>query len=100
MLGTMAEEVFENLKNFLSPGSLWQKVLVSQNNIFKSFGTPTTTFKIAQEVLVPLLQLYYSFHTPDIEQKNSKQFNSFLKLCFKMILIFKNNTSPDTMKAP
>ena len=68
MLGTRAEEIFEDLKKFLSPGSIWQIVLVPQNNLLKSFCTPTTKFKIAQEVFVPLLQLY-SFHTPDIEQK-------------------------------
>ena len=69
MLGTRAEEIFEDLKTFLSPGSIWQLVLVPQNNLLKSFCTPTTKFKIAQEVFVPLLQLYYSFHTPDIVQK-------------------------------
>ena len=55
MLGTRAEEIFEDLKKFLIPGSIWQKVLVPQNNLLKSFGTPTTKFKIAQEVFVPLL---------------------------------------------
>ena len=68
MLGTRAEEIFEDLKKFLNPRNIWQKVFVPQNNLLGSFGTPTTKFKIAQEVFVPLLQLY-SFHTPDIEQK-------------------------------
>ena len=69
MLGTRAEEIFEDLKRFLSPGSIWQKVLVPQHDLLKSFGTPTTKLKIAQKVFVPLLQFYNSFHIPDVEQK-------------------------------
>ena len=69
MLGTRAEEIFEDLKRFLSPGSIWQKVLVPQHDLLKSFGTPTTKLKIAQKVFVPLFQFYNSFHTPDVEQK-------------------------------
>ena len=69
MLGITAEEIFEVLKKFLSPGSIWQNVLVPQHDLSKSFGTPTKKLKIAQKVFVPLLQLYNSFHTPDIEQK-------------------------------
>ena len=72
MPGTRAEWIFERLKKFLSPGSIRQKVLVSQNDLLKSFGTPTTKLKIAQEVFVHLLQLYNSFRTPDIEQKKQK----------------------------
>ena len=100
MLDTRVEEIFEDLKKFLSPGSMWQHILVPQHDLLKSFGTPTTKLKIAQRVFIPLLQVYTSFHTPDIEKKNSKEFNSFSKLCFKTILAFKNNTSPDTIKAP
>ena len=69
MLGARAEEIFEDLKRFLSPGSIWQKVLVPQHDLLKSFSTPTTKLKIAQKVFVPLLQFYNSFHTPDIEPK-------------------------------
>ena len=69
MLGTRVEEIFEDLKRFLSPKSIWQKALVPQHNLLKSFGTPTTKLKIAQKVFVPLLQFYNSFHTPDVEQK-------------------------------
>ena len=76
MLGTRAEEIFDLLKKFLSPGSIWQKVLVPQHDLLKSFGTPTTKLRIALKVFVPLLQFYNSFHTPDIEQKkNSKEFS-------------------------
>ena len=82
MLGTRAEEIFEDLKTFLSPGSIWQLVLVPQNNLLKSFCTPTTKFKIAQEVFVPLLQLYYSFHTHDIEQKKFQRVKQFFKIMF------------------
>ena len=69
MLGTRVEEIFEVLKKFLSPGSIWQKVLVTQHDLSKCFGTPTTKLRIALNVFVPLLQLYNSFHTLDIEQK-------------------------------
>ena len=69
MPGTRVEGIFEELKKILSPGSIWQKVLVPQYDLLKSFGTPTTKLKIAQKVFVPLLQLYNSFRTPDIEQK-------------------------------
>ena len=65
MLGTRAE----NFLRTLSPGGIWQKVLVPQHDLLKSFGAPTTKFKIAYKVLVPLLQLYNSSHNPDIEQK-------------------------------
>ena len=83
MPGIWAEGILEELKTFLRPGSTWHKVLVPQHDILKSFSTPTTKLKIAQKVFVPLLQLYNSFRTLDIEQKNSKEFNSFLKLCLK-----------------
>ena len=90
MQGTRTEGIFEELKKFLCPGRTWQKVLVSQHDILKSFGTPTTKLKIAQKVSVPLLQLYNSFCTPDIEEKkNSKEFNGFFKSCLKMVF---NNT--------
>ena len=69
MPGTRAEGIFEKLKKFLSSESIWQKVLVLQHDLLKSFGTPTTKLKIAQKVIVPLLQLYFSFRTPGIEQK-------------------------------
>ena len=69
MPGTRAEGIFAELKKFLSIGTIWQKVLVSQHDLLKSFGTPTSKLKIAQKVFVPLLQLYNSFRTLDIEQK-------------------------------
>ena len=81
MSGTRAEEIFEELKKFLNPGSTWQKVLVPQHDLLKSFGTPTIKLKIAQKVFVPLplLQLYNSFRTPDIEQnKIPKSLTVFL----------------------
>ena len=69
MPGTRAERIFEEFKNILSPRSIRQKVFVPQNDLLKSFGTPTTKLKIAQKVFVHLLQLYNSFRTPDIEQR-------------------------------
>ena len=69
MPGTRVEGIFEELKKFLCPERTWQKVLVPQHDLSKSFGTPTTKLKVAQKVFVPLLQLYNSFPTPDIEQK-------------------------------
>ena len=89
MPGTRAKGIFERLIKFLSLGSIWQKVLVPQHDLLKSFGTSITKLKTAQKVFVPLLQLYNSFCTADIEQKNPKQFNSFFGLCLKMIF---NNT--------
>ena len=44
---TRAEGVFGELKKFLSPGNIWYKVMVPQNNILKGFGTPTAKLKIA-----------------------------------------------------
>ena len=69
MPGARTEQIFEELKKFLSPGSIWQKVLVPQHDLLKSFGTHTTKLKIAQNVFVPPLQLYNSFRTLDIEPK-------------------------------
>ena len=69
MPGNTAEGIFEELKKFLSPGSIYQKVLVPQHNLLKSFGAPTTKIKIAQNVFVPLLQFQNSFRASDIEQK-------------------------------
>ena len=57
MPDTTAEEIFEELKTFLSPGTIWQKVLVSQHDLLKGFGTSTTKLKIAQKVFVP----FYNF---------------------------------------
>ena len=39
MPGTRVEGIFEELKKFLGPGSIWQKVLVPQHDLLKSFGT-------------------------------------------------------------
>ena len=76
MPGTEEERIFEELKKFLNHETIWQKVLVPQHDLLKSFGTPTTKLRIALKVFVPLLQFYNSFHTPDIEQKkNSKEFS-------------------------
>ena len=86
MSGTEEERIFEELKKFLNHETIWQKVLVPQHDLLKSFGTPTTKLKIAQKVFVPLLQLYSNFRTPDIEQKKKKRnfqrIHSFFKLCF------------------
>ena len=69
MPGARVEGISEDLKKFLSPRCIWQKLLVPKHDLLKSFDTPTTKLKIAQKVFVPLLQLYNSFRTPDIEQK-------------------------------
>ena len=89
MLGTKAKGIFEKLKKFLCPGRTWQKVLVPQHDLLKSFGTPTTKLKIAQKVFIPFLQLYNSFCAPDFEQKKIPKSLSFFKLCLKIIF---NNT--------
>ena len=77
MPGTRAKGTFEELKTFLSPGRIWQKVLILQHDFLKSFGTPTTKVNIAQKVFVSLLQFCNSFLNPGFEQKKSKEFNSF-----------------------
>ena len=77
MPGTRAEGIFEELKKSLSPGSIWQKVLLPQHDLLKSFGTPTAKFKIAQKVFVPLLQLTIVFVPLTLNKKNYKGFNSF-----------------------
>ena len=48
MLDIREEETFEDLKKFLSPGSIWQQILVPQYDLLKSFGTPTTKLEISQ----------------------------------------------------
>ena len=67
MPSTRAAEIFEELKKFLNAGRIWQKVLVPQYDLLKSFGTPTTELKISQKAFGPLLELYNSFRSPDIE---------------------------------
>ena len=61
--------------------------MIPQYDLLKSFGTPTTKLKIDQKVLVPLLQLYSGFRTPNIEQKKfqREELNSFLKLCLRIM---------------
>ena len=100
MLGTRAEKIFEVLKKFLSPGSILQKVLVPQHDLSKCLGPLPQSSKQLKTFLCPFYSFTIVFIPLTLNKKNSKEFNSFLKSCFKMILIFKNNTSPDTMKAP
>ena len=52
-------------------------------------GNPTTKLKIGEKVFLPLLQLYNSFRTSDIQQKKISKSLSVFKLCLKMIF---NNT--------
>ena len=73
MSGTSAEGIFEKLKTFLSPESILQKVLVPQHVLLKRFSTSTTKPKIVQKVSVPVLQLYNSCRTLNIEQKNKNR---------------------------
>ena len=39
MSGTRVEDIFEELKTFLSPGNILQKVFVPQHDLLESFGT-------------------------------------------------------------
>ena len=57
MPGTRVEGIFEELKKFFSPGSIWQKALVPQHNLLESYGTPNTKLNIAQKVFAP----FYDF---------------------------------------
>ena len=88
MPGTRAEGIFEELTIF-EPWEHLSKSFGPQNDFLKSFDTPNTKPKIAQKAFIPLLQLYNSFHTPDIEQKNPNSLTVFLKLCLKIVF---NNT--------
>ena len=69
MPSSRVEGIYDELERFFSPGRIWQKVLVAQHDLLKSFSTPTTQLNIAQKFYVPLLQLLNIFCTPDIEQK-------------------------------
>ena len=92
MPATRVEGIFEELKKFLNPESIWQKFLVPQRELLKGFGTPTTKLKIVLKVFVPLLQLYNSFCTPDTEQrKTSKNLTVLLDYVFEFKIIFDNN---------
>ena len=63
MRGTGADRIFEELQKFLSPRSIWQKVLVPHYYFLKSFGTSATKLKVAQNVFNSSLQLYNTFRT-------------------------------------
>ena len=89
MPSTRGEGIFEELKKSLTLRSIWQKVLVPQHDLLKSFGIPYHKAENSLKRFVSLLQLYNSFRTNDIEQKNSKEFNNLFKLCLEMI---SNNT--------
>ena len=69
MPSSRVEGIYDELERFFSPGRIWQKVLLAQHDLLKSFSTPTTKLNIAQKFSVPLLQLLNIFCTPDIEQK-------------------------------
>ena len=77
MPSTRAKGIFDELKRFLSPGRIWQKVLVLQHDLLKSFSAPTTKLNIAQKFFVPLLQLLNIFRTPDTEQKKTQRVLQF-----------------------
>ena len=63
--------------------------MVPYHDLVKSFGTPTTKPKMAQKVFASVLQLCNSFVPLKLNKKKWKEFNSFLKMCLKMIF---NNT--------
>ena len=59
MSGTKAEGIFEELKKFLCPESIWQKVLVPQHDFLNGFDTPTTKLKITQKFSYPFYKFSY-----------------------------------------
>ena len=69
MSGTRAEDIFEELKKVFEPGSIWQKVLVHQHDLLKSFGTPTAKLKIAQKVSCND-ETWHSYTLPKEDPKN------------------------------
>ena len=72
----MSKRFLRSSKSFWAP-ELFGKKFWYPTWSLKNFGTPTTKLKITQKVFVPLLQLYNSFRTPDVERKKLKEFNSF-----------------------
>ena len=64
MPSSWAEGIFDELKRFLNPGRMCQKVFVPQHDLLKSLSTSTTKLNIAQKFFVPLLQLLNIFCTP------------------------------------
>ena len=78
MPSTRTKGIFDELKRYLSPGRIWQKVLVPQHDLLKGFSAPSTKLNIAQKFFVPLLQLLNIFRTPDIEQKKPQRVLQFV----------------------
>ena len=70
MPGTRAEDIFEELKKVFEPGSIWQKVLVPQHDLLKSFGTPTAKLKIVQKVSCND-ETWHSYTLPKEDSKNT-----------------------------
>lgn len=57
MSSARTEEIFEELKKFLNPGIIWQKVLLPHYDLLKSFFSPTTELKVVLKVFIP----FYNF---------------------------------------
>ena len=88
MHSTRAEWVFEKIKKFLSPVSIWKKVLVPQHDLLKSFGTLTTKPQKLKKFLYAFCNFTIVFAPLTLNKKNPKEFKSFFKSCLKML--FKN----------
>ena len=71
--GTRAERNFEEVKKFFSPERIWQKVLVLQHDISKSFDIPTTKLKIAQKFFLPFYNFTLVFVPLTLNKKKSKE---------------------------
>ena len=74
-MGTDVEGIFEDLKKFLSPGSIWQKILVPQHNLVKGFCTPSTKIKVTENFFVPIYNFKIVFvpRTLNKQKRNNKK---------------------------
>ena len=76
MPGTRAEGIFEELKKFLSPGRMWQKVLLPQYDLLESL-VPLLQRKIQlKKFSYPFYNFAIVFVPLTSNKKHSKEFNS------------------------
>ena len=65
MPDTKAEGIFEKLKKFFNPGSIWQKVLVSPHDLLKSFGTLTKAQNSSNSFRTPFTTIKMIFNNTE-----------------------------------
>ena len=75
---TWVEGIFEELRKFLSPGRIWQKVLVHQHDLLESFGTPTTRSIQLKTFSYPFYNFAIVFVPLTLNKKIPKRLTVFL----------------------